>query len=169
MPVHFIQKAPTGSTLGLTDGVTQPGNVASIGVDSTLDSIVFNGSGSRNVVPKSIYVTIPINASSVDTNVWIAPTAHQIVSISEVHSVVGGASAAVDVKKCTGTTAPASGTTVFASSTIDLTATINTNQTPTLTATVATLKLAAGDRIAFDFSGTLTGLVGVVVIQLKKI
>jgi len=84
--------------------------------------------------------------------------------------VVGGAAAAVRVRKCTGTTAPASGSAVHTAD-FDLTSgvTANTVTTGTLTTTDADRCLVAGDRLALDFGGTLTGLVGVVTISLRKI
>jgi hypothetical protein len=69
----------------------------------------------------------------------------------------GGGAATLDIRKCTGTQAPASGTTVL-TGTFDLTTTANTVTTPALT-TGAVLSLAAGDRLACVLSGTLTSLV----------
>lgn len=83
-------------------------------------------------------------------------------------------SGTITVAKCTGTTAPASGTAM-------LTGTINigsggivantvTNGTLVTTSNTSTLRLAAGDRIAAIFSGTVTSLSGCVLsLQLKKI
>lgn len=104
-------------------------------------------------------------AASVDQYIWVAPVKCRVISIKEVHSVAGGASAAVRPRKITAdVTAPgaAAGATVIELTTanIDLTVTANTMQTPTLSATEADLIFAAGDRLALDFSGTLTALVG---------
>lgn len=111
-------------------------------------------------------VSYPILAASVDTPFFIAHRAFVVVSAKEIHSVVGSTSAAVAIKKCTGTTVPASGTNI-ATGSFDLTATINTTQTLTLSATAADYTLAAGDKLSLDFSGTLTGLVGVVTVVLR--
>lgn len=170
MPTHYIQKQATGKLVNIGDGTNLPGDVGSVGFDSTTEDFRWNSSGTTmRTVPKVIVVAKTIDANSVDGHVFIADDAYQIVKVSEIHSVVGSTSAAVDVKKCTGTTAPASGTSVFASTTFDLTATVNTTQSPALSATASTLKLAAGDKLAFDFSGTLTGLVGTVNIYLRRI
>lgn len=120
----------------------------------------------RNLAPWS--ELIETSASSVDKIAYIAPCACKLVRAQEAHSVVGGAGAQVDVKKCTGTTAPASGTTMLAS-VFDLTAAINTTVDKTLSSTTADLTLAAGDRVAFDFSGTLTGLVGAVTLTFVQV
>jgi hypothetical protein len=71
-----------------------------------------------------------------------------------------------------GTEAPASGTTVL-SSTFDLKSTANTPVRKTaasgLTATLANRKLDTGDRLSLNYTGTLTALVGVVNIELKRL
>ncbi len=92
---------------------------------------------------------------------FIANRPYVIVSASEIHSVVGGASAAVDVFVDTGTAAPGAGATCL-SSAFDCTATANTLQTRTIPA--ASNVLNTGDRLSVKFSGTLTGLTGVVVV-----
>lgn len=112
-------------------------------------------------------------ATSVDEYFFIADKPYRVTGIQEVHSVVGGSGAAVRPRKITDASAPgavASATVKeLTTANIDLTATINTVQTPTLSATAADLLLAAGDKLALDFSGTLTGLVGFIEIALKAI
>jgi hypothetical protein len=134
------------------------------------DGIDYDGS--------DIILTVLIDANSVDRQIFVAPYACRVVSVREIHSVVGGAAAAVRPRKITDTAAPgaAAGATVKELTTagIDLTATINTTQVATLTTIAANLPdsdiyLAAGDKIALDFSGTLTGLVGVVTLHLKRL
>jgi hypothetical protein len=118
-------------------------------------------------------ISTELLAASVDKWVFIADRAYEVTGISEIHSVVGGASAAVKFRKVTDATAPgaAAGATVkeLATAAFDLTATINTTQDATLSATPADYRLAAGDKIGADFSGTLTGLVGVATIHLKAL
>jgi hypothetical protein len=134
------------------------------------DDMIYDG--------ESIIVTVPINANSVDSWIYVAPFKARLVSAREIHSVVGGASAAVRARKITDTSAPgaAAGTTVkeLTTAAFDLTAAINTTQVGTLV-TAATPKensdfyMNAGDKVALDFSGTLTGLVGVVVLHIKRV
>jgi hypothetical protein len=118
-------------------------------------------------------ITVELLAASVDQWVFIADRAYEVTGISEIHSVVGGASAAVKFRKITDTSAPgaAAGATVkeLATAGFDLTAVINTTQNATLSATASDYQLAAGNKIAADFSGTLTGLVGHATIHLKAI
>lgn len=123
----------------------------------------FNPDGTARVVPQTIDVTVPVTASSVDSVVWIADNSYTLTAIRHVVST-GASGATAVVKKCTGTTAPASGTAMHSGS-MDLNATANTT---TSTTVGATSTVTAGDRIALDFSGTLTGLVGCVTLTLKR-
>ena len=121
-----------------------------------------------------VLVKASFTAASVDDWIFIADRAYTVVSVKEIHSVVGSTSAAVAIRKVTaaGTAAPgaAAGATVkeLLTAAFDLTATVNVSQSATLTATTADRDLAVGDKIGSDLSGTLTGLAGcVVVIELK--
>lgn len=145
-----------------------PHQTGSVGLyANTAGTPQYNPDGTaRNLAP--IVVVVPTVAASVDNNVFIAPFACKLVRAQGVQSVVGGASAACDIKKCTGTTAPASGTTMLASA-FDGTSTINTVVDKSLSATAANLTLAAGDRVAADFSGTLTGWVGAVTLTFVQV
>lgn len=118
----------------------------------------------------NVVLSIPIDASgsAFDKNVFIADRAYQLVSVEEVHGTAS-TSGTLDIEKCTGTTAPGSGTSMC-TGTLSLSGTANTTVAGTLSSTAADTKLADGDRIAFDFSGTLTNIVGcVVTIVLRPI
>ena len=145
---------------------TKTAEAGDIYLDSTSKSLGFNDGTNYRYADGYVRVPVIIGASSVDSHFFIADRAYVVVQAEEIHSVVGGASAAVGIKKCTGTTAPASGTAI-ATANFDLTATINTTQTATLSATAADYTLADGDKLALDFGGTLTGLVGVVTVVLR--
>ena len=136
---------------------------------STADSLTVGG----KIVPTTFTVNRTILASSVDEWVFIAPFACKVVSVREIHSVVGGAAAAVRPRKITDTSAPgaAAGSTVkeITTASFDLTTTINTTVAGTLSATASDYTLAAGDKIGLDFSGTLTGLVGVMTFELQRV
>lgn len=111
--------------------------------------------------------TVLLGAASIDSNVFIADKPCTLKEVRWVNTVAA-ASATVDLKKCTGTTIPGSGTTMLASA-MALDATINTPSTKALSATPANLKLEVGDRIAVDLSGTLTGLSAVVQFVVETI
>ena len=103
-----------------------------------------------------------------DTAIFIANGPVEVLEVREVHTTAGshGSAVSLQVEKCTGTTAPGSGTNLLTNNSdvgFNLKGTANTVQEGTLTATRATRQLAAGDRLALDFAGTLTALAGVCV------
>jgi hypothetical protein len=124
---------------------------------------------------KSISVQCPANADCVDKAFFIADRAYQVTAIGEVHSAAGtnGSAVNLQVTKDVTTDAPGAGTDLLTNNTnagFDLKGTANTVQAGTLTATTASLQLAAGDRLSLDFAGTLTTLAGVLVtVTLKPI
>ena len=96
---------------------------------------------------------------------FVAPQACVVNAISEVHAVAGSDGGAVTavVTKDTGTQAPGAGTSLHASGSFNLKGTANTVQTAVLSGTLATLTLAAGDRLSVKLTGTPTALAGTVV------
>ena len=123
------------------------------------------------ILPDHILVTFfaAANAELVDTAFFIADRAYTVDRIDEVHGTLGSDGGAVNVmpRKTEGTEAPASGQALITTA-FDLKATVETVQNGTLTATSADLDLAAGDRLAVDFTGTLTAVAGLVVtVRLK--
>lgn len=118
--------------------------------------------------PIIVTVQQPVNAGNVDQDVFIADRPYRVVAVRESHGTAGNDAGAVtlDVVKCTGTTAAASGTTVLGS-TFNMKSTANTVVTKTrgnggVVSTDVAL-LAEGDRLAFNYTGTITALAGVVV------
>lgn len=99
--------------------------------------------------------------TAVDRQAFIADRAYQLVSVEEVH-VAASTSGTLDLKKCTGTQAPGSGTTML-DAVIGLSGAANTTVAGTLSGTGANTKLEDGDRIAFTFGGTVTNLAGACV------
>lgn len=107
---------------------------------------------------------------STDTtrNIFIADAAYLVTAVREVHGTASS-SGTLNIEKLTGTTAAGSGTAML-TGTISLAGTANTVLSGTLTATTATLTLAAGDRIGGVLAGTLTNLAGcVVVLTMQRI
>lgn len=132
--------------------------------------VLTDSSGNVPANIKTPYViTLPYNASSVDMSVFVAPYACRVSGITARVTVAGTDGSAVTalVKKAASGTAIASGTTL--SSSIDLKGTANTNQTITLTTTLADLDIAAGTAIGLDFTGTLTSATGVVCVVISPI
>lgn len=109
------------------------------------------------------------NGSLADQAFYVATRNQKITRIDYIHSTAGtnGSAVNLQVEKCTGTTAPGSGTDLLTNNSnagFDCKGTINTVQNGALSATAANLRLAPGDRLAVDFAGTLTALAGVVVV-----
>lgn len=115
------------------------------------------------------------NGSIADEAFFVADRAYEVVSITEVHSVAGNDAGAVNVQvtKDDATDAPGAGDNLLTNNTnagFNLKGTANTPQIGTLVATLATRRLAVGDRLSVDFAGVLTTLAGVVVtVMLKRI
>lgn len=151
----------TGTTLGTAN-------------DKILE-VDFPNAGATTSANTTKILTTELLAASVDKWLYVADRAYQVTLVEEIHSVVGGSSAAVRPRKITAATtaapgaAVAAGITEITAASIDLTAAINVTQTAALTATAADLLLADGDKIGLDFSGTLTGLVGQLIIHLKPV
>jgi len=122
----------------------------------------------------AFYVQTAAAGTAPDAFIFVNPTGSgeyfEVVECLAIWDVVGGASAAADVKIVPSGTALASGTTVLAA-TFDLT---TGARTPTakaggnLTSTAANRIVKPGDSVAIDTSGTLTGLTGLVVQVVLK-
>jgi hypothetical protein len=97
----------------------------------------------------------------------------KVVAINEVHSVVSGGGATLKIRKVTDTSAPGAtaGATVVEqlSSALALDSTINTSVTGSLSATASDHLMAAGDKLAFLFAGTMTGYVGAVSVMIQRL
>lgn len=156
-----------------TADVTPAAPVVSTMTVSTADGLTVGGV----IVPQGIEATITClaNAACVDQAFFIANRAYQVTAVREIHATAGtdGSAVSLQVVKDTGTDAPGAGTDLLTNNAnvgFDLKGTANTVQTGTLTATAASLQLAAGNRLSLDFAGTVTTLAGVVVtVSLKPI
>ena len=125
-------------------------------------------------IPHDVVVCFNYSAAAetVDTWLFVADTDYEIVSIKLIPRVAGsdGSAVTADIMKASGTTAPASGTTVLSAvDSFNLKGTADTLQTGTLAASQATRRLAANDRLGVNFTGTLTAAVGYIQINLKRI
>lgn len=109
------------------------------------------------------------NSALADASFYVANRPMIVTGVQYIHSVAGtnGSAVNLQVTKDTGTNAPGAGTDLLTNNSnagFNCKGTANTVQTGTLTATAASLRLAAGDRLSVDFAGTLTDLAGVVVV-----
>lgn len=119
--------------------------------------------------------TILTPAEMIDQNLFIADQAYQLTAVKCTFATAEATAAnlRLQVTKDTSTNAPGAGTNLLTNNSdngFDCKATANTVQTGTLTSTVASLQLAAGDRIALDFEAAATELAGLTVsLTLKRI
>lgn len=120
--------------------------------------------GSTSLVASHVY-----NAPA-DLAFFVADRAYKVKSIKVRPRVVGSDAGAVtaEVRKAASGTAPSAGT-ILHTGTANLKATVDTDQTLTLTATAADLLLAAGDALCLDPTGTTTAATGVVSVALEAV
>lgn len=142
------------------------GTILGVGVDTSNSLTIGGALITQPLLVPAVY-TMETNALIVDQNFYIANQAMRVVSISEVHRVLGSSTPTAVVRKCTSGQAIASGTSLMSNS-FDLHATAETQQNGTLATNPATLTLAAGDRLAFDITGTTTALAGVCVTVMLQ-
>lgn len=107
--------------------------------------------------------------AATDRAFFVAPRPCRVLAISEVHAVAAGGASKLQVTKDTSTNAAGAGTNLLTDNTnagFDLNATADTVQAGTLTATVASLTLATGDRLSVDYADTIQSTAGVCVTAL---
>lgn len=120
------------------------------------------------IVPVLKTVTYSPLAVDVSKAILITTEAVQITAVRVVFGIAS-VSGTLNIEKLTGTTAPGSGTALL-TGTISLAGTANTVLSGTLTSTTADLQFAAGNRLGIVLAGTLTSLIGaLVVVDYKRI
>lgn len=131
--------------------------------------LTWGGGSSVQPIYQSAVYTFAANAGLADQPFFIANQAYLVKSITEVHATAGNDASAVTcvVKKLISGVTVANGT-ALQTSTFDLKATANTVQTATLSTNQSVLTLAAGDRLAVDYTGTLTTLAGVCITVMLQ-
>lgn len=101
--------------------------------------------------------------AATDQVFFLATRAMRVKTMSQVHSVAAGGASTLTVIKDTGTSAPGTGTSLHQSGSFNLNATANTVQNGSVTTTIATANLAAGDRLAVKFANAIQSSAGIVV------
>lgn len=135
---------------------------------TTADKLTVGGT----IVPATIYESFRVgpHATVTEYDLMIAHRAITVTGIQVVPSTLQGGALTATICKCTGTAAPANGTTpMHTANAIDLNAGAYTVQTISLTGTAADLTLAAGNRIGIDYSAALTAGHAVVTIAYKYV
>lgn len=137
------------------------------GADSSLE-MVGDQDSTRNPTANTGFIDASFiyNVPAADASFFIADRAYTVKGIRGVNDVIGtgGACTAV-IRKVPSGTALASGTALHSGS-FNLVGTAATNQILTLSTTAGVLLLAAGDRLAFDLTGTATSAIGCISVAL---
>jgi hypothetical protein len=155
----------TVTTDGATAGAVRIGVCTSL-VSATAIMVEIDPDGSKFV---DITVPVTLHATLTTRNLFIAPGPMRVVGISFVPDLVQGGALTATAVKAVGTATPASATTpLHNAGGINCNATAHTAQPLTLSATVADLLLAPGDRIGLVFSAALTTGSGLITIRLRK-
>lgn len=130
------------------------------------DAITVGG----NILHNETLLTFPLPASTaLGHNMFVAQDAWKVTSVAVVYAAQTTGVATVNFTKCTGTTAPDSGTEMLTSA-IDLHSTADTVAVGSLSSTPSDLTLASGDRIGIKYSASTAGMVGgVVTIKMKRV
>lgn len=137
------------------------------GADSGLE-MVGDQNSTRNPTATAGFIgaAVNYNVPAADTSFFTADRAYVVKGIRGTPDVAGtgGACTAV-MRKVPSGTAITSGTALHTGS-FNLVGTVNTTQTLTLSTTGSDLLLAAGDRLAIDYTGTATSAIGSVTVNL---
>jgi hypothetical protein len=125
-----------------------------------------------NIIPNTEPVTFVAQAAgqAITQAIFMPDNAasYQVIGVQVVFGTAS-TSGTVTIEKLTGTTAPGGGTALL-TGTVSLAGTANTVLTGTLITNTSTLTIASGNRLGIVFGGTLTNLVGaLVVVSLKRV
>jgi hypothetical protein len=156
-----------GGAVVLAGGASAGGTNAGANIDLNPSAAVSTGipgkvrvNSDACLIPATYYFTgTPAATSQV---FFLATRAMIVTNISQVHSAAAGGTSTLDVTKDTSTGAPASGS-ALGQAAFNLNGTANTVQNATLNATIATITLAAGDRLSVKFNHAIQSSAGVVV------
>ena len=136
-----------------------PGAAVSTGVPGVVEINGVPGTFDAVFIPPLATTVVP--ASGTSQMFFLATRAYRVTAVSCIE-VTHGTSETIDVIHDTGTGAAGSGTSVLTAA-MDPHAASLTVVTGTLTSTVATLLLAAGDRLSFKVGGTVGAAAGLMV------
>ena len=111
-----------------------------------------------------VKVNALLNAECISQIFYTAPRRCQVFAVRYIHATAGNDSGAVtlDLVKCDGATAVASGTSVL-SSAFNCKGAASTVQVGSLLSPLSAVTLEVGDRLGIRFAGTVTTLAGVSV------
>lgn len=184
-----ITSGPAGATTGVAGAVNIAAGLSTVGAGAAVTVTAGAGAGGTaaggdvNLIPGAAVSTgtpgeFKINSNSnvsfatyfctgtpaaTDQVFFVATRAMRVKTISAVFSVAAGGASTLTVIKDTGTSAPGAGTSLHQSGSFNLNSTANTVQNATVSTTIATVTMAAGDRLAVKFANTIQSTAGLVV------
>lgn len=157
--------------LTVTGDQTISGTLAVTGAQTFTGASTFNGAVAFNstITGTTFHVTYvgQTTEAATDRVIFVANEACQLTAVREVHAVAAGGASTLQLTKDTGTTAPGAGTDLLTAG-FDLNGTANSNQAGSLTATVADLQFAAGNRLSIDFANTIQSTAGLCITATFK-
>jgi hypothetical protein len=138
------------------------------GVLTTLANVVVTVEMSPSNESETVDIYIPANGDLADQAFYIATRPMRVVGIKQIHGTLGshGSAVTLQVSKLLSTEAAGSGTVLLTNNSdagFNLKSTINAVQEGALATSLATRRLAAGNRLALEFTGTLTAVAGLCV------
>lgn len=154
--------ALTATTANLTMAVGDRLAMLFTGTVSTLAGVTVTVTMTPNAAADTAVYFCNLNADIKTQSFYIANRDRTITGVKCIYKTAFAAAVTIDVTKDTGTTAAGGGTSILTAAMAG-DGTVNTLITPTVAVAAATLKMAAGDRLAVKFSATTTG-VGICLI-----
>lgn len=137
--------------------------VYGMGTDANAN-LTLGGGNTIQPLWQSAVFSFDANAGLLDQPFFIANQAYLVKAAYEIHAVACAVASTTAVVKKVGSGITVANGTSLMTSTFALDATAEVQQTATLSTNQTVLTLAAGDRLAVDFTGTLTTLSGVVIV-----
>lgn len=138
-----------------------PGTAVSTG---TPGEVQVNGTSGMFEAGWQQFVAANVPVTGTSYTFFMANRAYRVKAASVICSSAG-TTPTVDITKDTGTTAPGAGSSVLTGA-ISFSGTANTRVAGTVSSTIATITLAAGDRLAAKWGGTVGSLTGGMVSVL---
>lgn len=146
-------------------GPAAASTVSDVGIETLAET---NTGLEVKVIPGEL-ITMPLFASTVSQTIFLADgNTYQVTYVAAIPDVLGGAGATVNVEVLTGTTANGSGTAQL-SAAIALSANAHTALQGTLIAAPTRFNNSNSGRLGIVMAGTLTGLVGLLTVAVKKV
>ena len=156
--------ADVAITAGAGNGTTNRGGNVNLVAGAAVSTGIpgeYQANGNANMAFATYFVTGTPDATA--RAFFVAPRAMIVKTISEVHGVAAGGVSTLTITKDSTTAAPGAGTSLHQSGSFDLNGTANTVQTATVSTTVATVSLAAGDRLSVKFANAIQSTAGLLI------